>query len=187
MGRFGMLNKAAKMIEGLPGSVVEVGVWKGKVAAHIAKLFPDMTVHLFDTFAGMPEGTIEEIDGDGRKPGGGGGTWDKYKKNSLEAVTSKLKGFDNIRIYPGVFPETGAVLPASERYCLVHVDVDLYRSTLDVCEFFYDRMVTGGVMIMNDYRAPTCPGATKAVDEFFADKPEEIVCKGAETTWVIKG
>jgi hypothetical protein len=171
-----MLNLAAKMINGLPGSVVEVGVFKGKGAFHIARLFPNKTLHLFDTFTGMG-GLIEEIDGDG---------WDKYKKTSLEMVQDKLKGFDNVQIHPGVFPDTGAVLPTSERFCLVHVDVDLYRSTLDVSTFFYDRMVPGGIMVLNDYRCSTCPGATKAIDEFFADKPEKIVSKGNEHSWVIK-
>jgi O-methyltransferase len=27
-------------------------------------------------------------------------------------------------------------------------------------------------MVFDDYGEPTCPGARKAVDEFFADKPE---------------
>jgi O-methyltransferase len=171
-----MLNLAAQMISGLPGSVAEVGVFKGKGAFHMAGLFPDKTLHLFDTFTGMPD-TIEEIDGGG---------WAKYSNTSLAAVQHMLKGFDNVQIHPGVFPDTGVVLPTSERFCLVHVDVDLYRSTLDVCTFFYDRMVPGGIMVLNDYRCSTCPGATKAVDEFFADKPEKIVSRGNEHTWVIK-
>jgi len=28
------------------------------------------------------------------------------------------------------------------------------------------------VMLFDDYGFPTCPGARKAVDEFFSDKPE---------------
>lgn len=176
VARFGMLNLAASMVTGLPGSIAEVGVFKGKGAFHIAGLFPDKTIHLFDTFTGMPD-TIEEIDGDG---------WDKYRKTSLEGVKNMLKGFDNVQIHPGVFPDTGVVLPTSERFCLVHVDVDLYRSTLDVCTFFYDRMIPGGVMILNDYRVSACQGATKAVNEFFADKPEKVVSRGPEHTWVKK-
>ena len=176
MARFGMLKLAASMVNGLPGSVAEVGVFKGKGAFYIAGLFPDKTLHLFDTFTGMPD-TIEEIDGGG---------WEKYRKTSLEIVQHKLKDFDNVQIHPGFFPDTGVVLPASESFCLVHVDVDLYRSTLDVCSFFYDRMVPGGIMVLNDYKSPECPGATKAVDEFFADKSEKVVSRGLEHTWVIK-
>jgi O-methyltransferase len=55
------------------------------------------------------------------------------------------------------------------------VDVDVYRSILDCCEFIYPRLKTGGVMVFDDYGFPTCPGARKAVDEFFTGKPETPV------------
>jgi O-methyltransferase len=32
-------------------------------------------------------------------------------------------------------------------------------------------MVTGGIMIFDDYGFLSCPGAKLAVDEYFADKP----------------
>ena len=56
----------------------------------------------------------------------------------------------------------------------------------DGCAFFYPRMAPGGVMVFDDYGAPTCPGVQQAVDEFFAGKPERplylptgqaVVCK----------
>ena len=33
-------------------------------------------------------------------------------------------------------------------------------------------MQRGAVIVYDDYGFPTCPGARKAVDDFFADKPE---------------
>ena len=40
-------------------------------------------------------------------------------------------------------------------------------------EFFYPRMVPGGVMLTHDYSL--LGGVKKAFDEFFADKPEGII------------
>lgn len=52
-----------------------------------------------------------------------------------------------------------------------HIDVDLYASVLDCCRFIYPRLVRGGFMVFDDYGFPTCPGARKAVDDYFATAP----------------
>jgi hypothetical protein len=58
------------------------------------------------------------------------------------------------------------------RFKLVHIDVDLYQPTRDSVEFFYPRMVPGGVILCDDYGSTRCPGARRAMDEFFFEKPE---------------
>ena len=62
-----------------------------------------------------------------------------------------------------------------ERFSFVHLDVDLYQPTMDSLEFFYGRMNPCSIILCDDYGFVTCPGAKKAMDSFFADKPEEIV------------
>lgn len=143
----------------------------------MALALPDKVIHLFDTFSGMPEETLLEIDGD---------HWSKYTRNSLEAVQAFLSGLDNFQFHPGVFPDTASEISPDERFCLVNIDLDIYCPTLAACEFFYPRMVIGGVMVLNDYRASMCKGATAAIDEFFADKSEEIIFEGVERTFVYK-
>lgn len=56
---------------------------------------------------------------------------------------------------------------ADRRFSLVHIDVDIYRPTLDALEFFWDRVTPGGMVVCDDYGFSTCPGATAAMDEFF--------------------
>ena len=51
-----------------------------------------------------------------------------------------------------------------KEYFLVHVDVDLYQSTKDCLEFFYPRMVIGGIIMIDDY--PYLNGVKIAVNEF---------------------
>jgi hypothetical protein len=134
---------------------VEVGVWRGNSARLLVATLIYKSVHLFDTFEGMPEVTK----GDRHKKGDFGNT-------SLERVKGYLQDFDNAIFYPGLFPETAESLTEDE-FCLVHIDVDIYESTKAAIEYFWPLLVPGGIMVFDDYNSPTCPGTNKAVDEFF--------------------
>jgi hypothetical protein len=39
----------------------------------------------------------------------------------------------------------------------------------------FPRMVTGGIMFLDEYKDPTWPGCTQAVDEFLTGKAERII------------
>jgi hypothetical protein len=36
-------------------------------------------------------------------------------------------------------------------------------------------MTAGGIILLDDYGFASCPGVTKAIDQFMVDKPEPIV------------
>ncbi|MBP8251827.1 MAG: class I SAM-dependent methyltransferase [Herpetosiphon sp.] len=158
-----MLYQWAKHAMSLDGDVAEIGVYKGGTARLLAKTLAvsGKTFHLFDTFAGMPPTDAER---DLHQAG-------DFNDTSLQAVQKYLHDCPNVRFHQGFFPETATPITDTQ-FCFVHVDVDIYRSVLDCCAFFYPRLVHGGVMIFDDYGFFSCPGAKQAVDEFFADKPE---------------
>ncbi|MEW6183994.1 MAG: TylF/MycF/NovP-related O-methyltransferase [Bacillota bacterium] len=56
---------------------------------------------------------------------------------------------------------------------MVHLDVDIYKSTLDCLDFFYSRVNTGSVILIHDY--VQAAGVRKAFDEFFSNKPDLII------------
>jgi len=58
---------------------------------------------------------------------------------------------------------------------MIHSDVDLYEPTRDILEYFYPRLVPYGVILFDDYGFVSCPGVRQAAEEFFRDKPEEII------------
>jgi O-methyltransferase len=158
-----MLYQLVRHTTGMDGDIAEVGVYKGGTAKLIAKVAAETTktVHLFDTFSGMPPTDI---------------TKDLHKEKDfsdapLDDVKMYLKDCSNVRFYPGFFPDTSDDV-SNLRFCLVHIDVDIYKSVADCCKFFYPRMVKGGIMVFDDYGFLSCPGAKTAVDEFFANKPE---------------
>lgn len=156
-----VLYQACLHVRGLAGDAAEIGVYKGGTARLLATMLSGRKVDLFDTFSGMPSvDPAKDLHREG-----------DFSSTSLEDVKVFLNGCSNVRLFPGIFPGTAEPVRTSS-YALVHVDVDIYRSVLDGCSFFYPRLIKGGVMIFDDYGFLTCPGALQAVDEFFADKPE---------------
>lgn len=71
-------------------------------------------------------------------------------------------------------------------FCFVHIDVDLYQPTYDSLAFFYERTSSGGIILCDDYGFITCPGAKAAMDSFFLNKLERIVCLPTGQGFVVK-
>lgn len=162
-----VLYQFAKHTKNVTGNVAEVGVYRGGTARLLAESFGDCsekTIHLFDTFAGLPPADPNVDDFYYENPGA-------FKDVILEDVQNYLEICPNVVIYPGIFPKTSKPIE-DDTFCMLHIDVDIYRSVLDCCEFFYPRLAPGGIIVFDDYGDYSCPGARQAVDEFFGDKPE---------------
>lgn len=160
--------------EKITGDVAEVGVYKGGSAKLICET-TKKPVHLFDTFEGLPD--LSRLDNP-----------EQFKKGDysvpFESVKNYLKNYPNVHFYKGLFPSTAGPIK-NKTFSFVHLDVDLYESTLDCLEFFYPRMNKGGVIISHDY--PGAKGVKKAFDEFFGGKPEMIISStGCNQCLVIK-
>jgi predicted O-methyltransferase YrrM len=165
-----LLRELARYTRGLPGCLAECGVYEGASAYFLAEARPDAVIHLFDRFEGLPEPGEEDAVTDPEVFRWAPGDF----RARLSVLSSNLRSFDNIRVHRGDIPEVLQCV-ADERFCLVHIDVDLYRPTLDSLQFFYPRVVPGGVIVLDDYGFATCPGAHRAVREFMADKPEYVI------------
>ena len=150
----------------LDGDFLECGVYRGGTARMLAAFVaaqpqPKGKLHLFDTFSGMPE-TDARVDL--HKKG-------DFADTSLEEVQRVVGHPELVAFHPGWVPNTFSEIGDS-RVAMAHVDVDIYRSVWDCCEFIYPRLRPGSAMVFDDYGFPSCPGARKAVDEFFAGRPE---------------
>ena len=155
------------------GAFAEVGVFKGASARLICEAKGDKPLHLFDTFEGLPESSRN--DRNVHRVG-------QYAC-SLEDVQGYLRGHDNVHYHKGIFPDS-AVGVEVRQYAFVHFDVDLYEGTLACLEYFYPRMIPSGIMLSHDYGI--LAGVEKAFQEFFADKPEEIIEQPTTQCVVIK-
>lgn len=149
------------------GDIAEVGVYKGGSASVICKYKNDRTVHLIDTFKGLPKTQPEDknlISNISYNEG-------QYKA-SLVMVKKLLSQYNDVYIYKGKFPENSQNLEG-KKFSFVHLDLDIYESTIGCLRFFYPRMNKGGVIITHDYQ--NAFGVRKAFDEFFMNKPEIII------------
>jgi hypothetical protein len=145
----------------LPGDVAECGTYRGATAFLLCKRLAGTgkEIHLFDSFEGLSKPRTED-----------GLYWAAGNLTAAEEVVREnLKEFPFVSIYKGWIPERFNEVH-NRHFCLVHIDVDLYQPTLDSVRFFYERLVPGGLMVLDDYGFVTCPGARQAVDSFFAGR-----------------
>jgi hypothetical protein len=157
-----LIYAMVKKTEKIEGDIAEVGVYKGG-SSKLIRAATKKTLHLFDTFEGLP-GICAKDDAKLVQSG-------EYSA-PLESVKNYLADYPDIHFYRGLFPATAEPVK-DKRFSFVHLDVDLYESTLNCLKFFYTRMNRGGVIIGHDY--PTLGGVKKAFDEFLEDKPEIII------------
>lgn len=152
----------ARYAASLEGDLAECGVYRGG-SALLAGLATDglKPLHLFDTFTGIPPGDPLH---DNQYINGG-----QFKDTSEEDVTDYLvgNGINPVRLHirKGMIPQTFDALQI-HTFSLVHIDVDIYTSTRDCLKFFHPKMAPGGIIVVDDYGAPECAGARKAVNEF---------------------
>jgi predicted O-methyltransferase YrrM len=145
-------------VKKVPGDMAELGVATGASAKMIASRAPERVLHLFDTFDGLPNPSGKDSSRFKRR---------QYR-HSLEEVQEYLSE-DNLRFYKGLFPGTAQQI-SDARFAFVHLDGDLYESTIAGLEWFYPRLNKGGILVCHDY--DTSAGVNRAFEEFFADKLE---------------
>ncbi len=141
-------------------------------------------IWLYDTFQGMPR--PDKIDVfRGHKPGEDIAYWERHAtgdggsnwaRATMEAVQENVNrtGYprDRLHYIKGMVEHT---IPGNEpdRIALLRLDTDFYSSTKHELVHLYPRVVSGGVIIIDDYGA--FAGARKAVDEYIAEQGLKVL------------
>ncbi|HSS47715.1 MAG TPA: TylF/MycF/NovP-related O-methyltransferase [Thermoanaerobaculia bacterium] len=154
-----ILHELAKAQKHHGGCFAEVGVFRGVSAEIIcqAKL-PSTELYLFDTFEGLPRpGKLDS----------------RFKERAFsvseKVVRTRLNKYTRWSVHRGLFPASAANVQ-NKRFSFVHLDVDLYESTLAGLEFFWPRMLEGGILVSHDYSQ--CEGVYQAFDDFFQHRTD---------------
>ena len=170
---------------GIEGDVVECGVWRGGSMQAVARTLLDAgdtsrDLHLFDTYEGMPPASEKDVRHDGRPAADLLASLPKTSKTwAVASLDDVREGFasvgypaERVHFVKGLVEET---VPehAPERISILRLDTDWYESTRHELEHLYPRLVSGGVLILDDYG--WWEGARQAVDEFLADSGERLL------------
>jgi len=158
--------QAVGNVAALGGAAAEVGTYRGGTAYFIASTFVERTggevpMEVIDTFAGHPSERLTEHDGDVHRDA------TLFTETSYEDVAEYLSPFERLTVHRGEFKAVKPALP-EQGYRLVHVDTDLYEPTTDCLGYFGERLVEGGVIVVDDYIGSDAHGVRPAVDEYLA-------------------
>ncbi len=158
------------------GDIAEFGTQTGRTAKVIATAMQlyraDKSLHLFDSFEGMPEARHPaDLDNEHVKLG----VWAKGQLKGaspaqLRAWCGKRIRADSIKIYAGWFSDTLPKIPAGQRFAMIHIDSDLYASAYEVLEFMFktNALTEGALVYFDDWdcnRASNNHGERKAWQE----------------------
>ena len=163
----------------IPGAIVECGVWRGgsmHVVARTLLAIEDTTrdLFLFDTFDGMTEPTEKDLTYGGTPVAELLRTQPRTARIwAVASLEDVQQGFEDIP-YPRdrihyVRGPVESTLPgqAPDRIAILRLDTDWYESTKHELVSLYDRLSSGGILIIDDYG--TFQGSRQAVDEFVAE------------------
>jgi len=163
-------------VKDLPGAFVECGLFKGvsflRFAMFRAIFGNENSLKMigFDVFDEFPESSIAEDKKyiDKFVTEAGSSSIDKEQLMDL----LKAKGIDkNIELIKGDICETVPEYLKNEsslKISLLNLDVDIYDPTVTILNNLWQRIVKGGILILDDYGKFT--GETNAVDDFFVSK-----------------
>lgn len=164
--RYYTLKELLLSLGRIEADTAECGVFEG-FGSYVLRSYlprvaaPGVRHHLFDSFAGLSEPT-EADRAPGLRP------WRRGDMLAgLERVQRNLSMFDDLAFHAGWIPACFEGLE-SARFAFVHLDVDLHDPTRAALEFFFPRLVSGGLLVIDDHGFKTCPGARRAADEYAA-------------------
>lgn len=138
-GRFALMWTAISMAP--PGVWAEFGVGGGESARWLEKRRGnDFTLHLFDSFEGLPEPWEREDAPGGAWPAG------RHKAHIYEALNA------DTRVNIGEFMDTvpGYFSDFAPTLSFVHIDCDLYSSTKTVLKWIEDSLLTDAIIMFDE-------------------------------------
>jgi hypothetical protein len=176
-------------VRDLPGDIVECGVYKGASLLTFARFLEtfcpgDRTRQAlgFDHFRGLADRS--EKDGLDSRVGNTAEGWNPSDfRDTLFALVDAFNKDSFVPQRPRVALIDGDVCETAKQYVadhsgmrisLLHLDMDLYAPTLAALEAFWPRILTGGVVLFDEYAIREWPGETEAVETFFKGKVPRI-------------
>lgn len=146
-------------------NIIEFGTYRGGSAlflAHILKkTFPGAKLFACDTYEGMPPTSDKDMHS--------AGNFSDCDLDGLERLRDQ-HALDNLVIVKGRVEETLPDLARSHRFGLAHIDLDIYEAIRFAQNTVWPALVPGAYVVYDDTFAPSCLGATRAIEEFMQER-----------------
>ena len=152
----------------------ECGCWWGHSTWVLSKLVQNsgqhINFHVFDSF----EGGLSDVGAEDKNLAKNLtqkeiGIEKRLFSSDESFVRNNLKEFKFVKFYKGWIPDRFKEVE-NKKFQFVHIDVDLYQPTFDSIEFFFPRLVEGGVIVCDDYNICQFGGCKEAIDNYLKDK-----------------
>lgn len=162
----------AEMVKTKPGDFVECGVNTGAYSRAVIDYIDfqqtGKTFFLLDTYDGLVAEQITE-----KEAKAGIDNYLSTYKNVYDQVVATFSPF-NTKIIKGAVPGTLSQCTATQ-VCYLSIDMNVVAPEIAAANYFWDKIVPGGVMILDDYGFPAHIEQKKAFDAFAAEKGVAIL------------
>jgi hypothetical protein len=180
----------------LEGCVVECGVWKGGMISGASRFALDNNIsrdfYAFDSYEGFPEPTEKDIVAYTNESALNMANWGVKQApinlHTLDSLYECMRTLDipssNITPIKGWFNDT--VPTFDKKIVILRLDGDWYESTKVCLEHLYDKVVSGGVIILDDYGY--WKGCKEATTEFLLNRNINVTINATDFSevWFVK-
>ncbi|MEE8141803.1 MAG: TylF/MycF/NovP-related O-methyltransferase [Planctomycetota bacterium] len=155
----------------LEGDFVECGVNRGLLARTIIHYVDferlPKTFYLLDTFHGL---VPEQVTDEERKRG----VDTHYYGDCYEQVEETFGRFINVVLVKGAVPATLTQVP-SEKVSYLSIDMNCAAPEIAAADFFWGKLVSGAVMVLDDYGWPNRDVQKKEFNKFAEERGVQIL------------
>jgi hypothetical protein len=168
----------------LPGDFVECGVNRGFMSSAIMQYLEwnrlDRRFFLFDTFRGLDEDLLT----DEEKRLGKTASFNNYTECFAEAQANFAE-FKQVFLIRGSVPST---LPQAQtdEVCYLHIDMNCVAPEVAAIHYFWERLVAGALVLLDDYGSPGYEPQKHGMDAFARDQGVEILSLPTGQGMIIK-
>lgn len=153
----------AQHVSKLEGDFVECGVHLGGTSLAVMDYIDfdklGKTFYLFDTFEGLPEEYISDVE---KEKGFHLNRWGYH--DCYEKVSDTFK-HHNVQLVKGKVPDS-LNTESFDKVAYLHIDMNAAYPEVEALKYFWPKMVKGGIIILDDYGWMFHIEQKRAIDKF---------------------
>lgn len=165
----------------LEGDFVECGVYRGMHAMSTMtyinfKSLKNRKYYLIDTFCGLDKELSSEEE------------YFKYTDSypdCYDFIVEIFKGYPNVVIIKGSVPKILSKVNI-QKVAYLHIDMNCVLPEVEAIKFFWSKLETGGIVILDDYGWLGHENQKKAMDDFALSRRIKILCLPTGQGMIIK-